>query len=94
MENQLIPITSFCLYHKIKVTFINDLEEYGLIKTKVIKKTTFVHTDDLANLERLVRLHQELNINLEGLHAITHLLNQLENLQMEIAFLKSQKNIH
>jgi uncharacterized protein YoxC len=41
-------------------------------------------------LERLVRLHQDLNINLEGLGAVSHLLHKVNALQEEVQKLRKR----
>ena len=48
--------------------------------------------EDLPLLEKMVRLHNELDINPEGIQAIYHLLGQVESLQQEVAALKRRLN--
>ena len=91
MENEnLISITEFCRYHHIDSDFIQLLEQNGLIETTVVQQTVYVQTDDLGQLEKFVRLHQELNIPAENLDIVSHLLNRMENLQHEINQLKNR----
>ncbi|MCZ4225184.1 chaperone modulator CbpM [Pedobacter rhodius] len=90
METNFISVDDFCGHYKVEVNFIKSLEEYGLIKTKAIKKSIFINTDDLTGLERYIRLYKELEINLEGLHAVAHLLNQLEFLQQKVKDLDNE----
>lgn len=47
-----------------------------------------LHVEELPVLEKMVRLHNELDINPEGIQAIHHLLGQVESLQEEVAALK------
>ncbi|MCZ4242533.1 chaperone modulator CbpM [Pedobacter punctiformis] len=94
MKNNLISIEDICVFHKIEIGFVQSLEEYGLIQTTIIKKTVFLDYDELTKLEHYIRLHRELEINLEGLHAIAHLLNQVQNMQQEITFLKNEINYY
>jgi hypothetical protein len=49
-----------------------------------------VQTDNLGQLEKFVRLHQELNIPAENLDIVSYLLNRMENLQHEISHLKNR----
>ena len=90
METYLISVDEFCGHYKVEVSFIKSLEEFGLLKTKSIKKTRFIDIEDLTGLERYIRLYKELEINPEGLHAVSHLLNQLEFLQNKIAALNNE----
>lgn len=87
-----IAITDFCYSHKIDESFVFSLEEYDLIQIDYVEKQPFFHQDDLPKLEKMVRLHQELNINLDGLEAIHHLLEKIEKLQEELIVLKRKVN--
>ena len=87
---ELIPATDFCISHNIDITFIQSLHEYGLIEVTTIEQSSFVHTEQLPQLEQFVRLHYELDINLAGIDAISNLLQRIEQMQDEIRILKSQ----
>ena len=90
METNFISVDEFCGHYKVEVSFIKSLEEYGLIKTKAIKKIIFIKSDDLTALERYIRLYKGLNINVEGLYAVSHLLNQLDLLQQKVDALNNE----
>ncbi|WP_316831276.1 chaperone modulator CbpM [Pedobacter aquatilis] len=90
MEANLISVDDFCIHYKVEINFIKSLEEFGLIKTKAIKKSIFINADDLSGLERYLRLYKELEINLEGLHAVGHLLKQLDFLQNKVKALNNE----
>lgn len=92
MRNNLIAIHDICVYHHVEIDFIQSLEDFGLIKTTTQKKLTFLSLDELMKLERYVRLAKDLDINLEGLHAISQLLSQVETMQNEINTLKAELN--
>jgi len=94
MENNLISIDEVCTYHQVKINFIQSLEDFGLIHTTIVKKTVCLDTDELTKLERYLRLSNDLEINLEGLHAVAHLLNQLNEMQEEINSLKNELNYY
>jgi hypothetical protein len=90
METKLISINEVCLHHKVEIQFIQSLEEIGLIHTQTVKRSTFIDLDELDKLERYLRLAQDLEINLEGLHAISILLAQIEKMQNELLTLKNE----
>ncbi len=95
MQNQnLVPVNEFCRHHHIDITFIKFLEENGLIETTTVQQTIYVETEQLSQLEKLVRLNQELNIDAENLDIISHLLQQTEILRQEISALKSRLNFY
>ena len=86
----LISADDFCTYHKVQYSFINSLEQMGLIEITTIKQDRFIDTERLLDLEKFVRLHYELDINLEGIEVITHLLQKIKSLQEEINSLKNR----
>jgi hypothetical protein len=90
----LIPADQFCGSYDVEVSFIYSLEQYGLIETKTIKQTTHIPYSQLKKIEQLIRLHYDLNINLEGIDAITHLLKTIKNMQQEITALKNKLRLY
>ncbi len=85
----LIPAKDFCLHHNIEYSFISLLQNSGLISITSIKHSSFIHSDDLGKLEKFVRLHYDLDINLEGIETINHLLDKIEDMQREIVRLQN-----
>jgi len=91
MENEnLIPIAEFCRYHRVDVAFIHLLEQSGLIGTTILQQTVYVRIEDLSQLEKFVRLHQDLEIPADNLDIVSHLLNRMEDLQREIKQLQNR----
>jgi hypothetical protein len=85
MDNKnLIQIKQFCLYHEIEDTFISNLNNYGLIEIVVIEEEHYLQPEQLPAIEKMIRMHYDLKINLEGIDAITHLLNKIEVLQKNL----------
>ncbi|MEO8886720.1 MAG: chaperone modulator CbpM [Mucilaginibacter sp.] len=74
----LITITDFCVYHHVEDTFIHSLHEAGLVTITEVDKQTFIPESELQKLEKMIRLHNELEINVAGIEAITHLLQRVE----------------
>ena len=94
METEIITLNEFCASHQIEISFIQSLEDYGLVKTVIIDQSLCVEANELSKLERIVRLHQELDINPEGLDVIDHLLKRMEEMQQEITELKNRLNFY
>lgn len=88
----LIPAKDFCLHHKIEYSFISSLKNSGLINVTSVKRSTFIHIDEMQKLEKFVRLHYDLEINLEGIETINHLLDKIEEMQKEIVRLRGLPN--
>lgn len=85
----MIPVQDFCLYHNIEYSFINSLENSGLISVTSVQQSAFIPVDEVRKLEKFVRLHYDLDINLEGIETINYLLEKIEAMQEEILKLKN-----
>lgn len=89
-QEELIPVKDFCIHHNIEYSFISSLENSGLISITSVKRSSFIHVDEMHKLEKFVRLHYDLDINLEGIETINYLLERIENMQKEIVNLKNK----
>lgn len=89
-HRKLISATDFCAMHNIEVSFIHSLEETGLIEVEIIEDIDFIPDNQLPQLERMVRLHNELDINIEGIDTINNLLNRILELQNEVMVLRNR----
>jgi transcription termination factor Rho len=89
-QTDMIVLDEFCTSHQVEVSFVRTLEEHGLIETIIINETLCIQENELSKLEQIVRLHQELNINSEGVDAIINLLKRIENMQNEITVLRNK----
>ncbi|MEO8719849.1 MAG: chaperone modulator CbpM [Ginsengibacter sp.] len=93
MENdELIPAEEFCMYHNIEYSFISSLEDSGLLRVTAVEQHTFIPSDELQKLEKFVRLHYDLDINLEGIETISHLLEKIDEMNREIIQLRNKIN--
>lgn len=86
----LIAATDFCVYHQVEHTFITSLQEAGLVQITIIDQTTYIPESELQKLEKMIRLHNELDINVAGIEAITHLLEKVELLQEDMRDLRNK----
>ena len=89
----LIPANEFCVHHNIGISFISSLHKNGLIKITTIDETSYIHKNQLSELERIIRFYSELDINLEGIETIIHLLKRINEMQKEITVLKNRLGI-
>ena len=94
MQHNLISAAEFCDHHHIEYSFITSLEESGLIEITKVEETSFIPIDTLSAIEKYVRLHYDLDINLQGIEAIIHMLNKMVSMQQEILELKSRLRLY
>ena len=89
-EHELIRIELICSSYNIEPSFIDSLLDFGLIEITELESQRFIPTQRLVDLEKMIRLHYDLNINLEGIDTILHLLNRIRELQDELNNVKNK----
>ncbi len=89
-----ISIELFCTSHNVEVSFISSLQEYGLIEVSTVENATYISAEQLQNLEKMMRMHYEMDINIEGIETIIHLLQKVDDLHNELSTLKNRINLY
>lgn len=89
-EQNLISVREFCGYHQIDVTFVQTLEQQGLIQIVTWEQSLYVRPDELPRLEKMVRLHQDLDIHPDDLDVVNELLERIETLQDRVTHLQNR----
>lgn len=93
-NEQLISIELYCRHEELDLTFVEALTERGLIQVVVQEERRFLPAEQVARLEQLARMHFELDINLEGLEAISHLLQRVDRMQQELRSLQQRLRLY
>ncbi|WP_264529503.1 chaperone modulator CbpM [Flavobacterium sp. N502540] len=93
-SKNLIHIKQFCLYHEIENTFITELHNYGLVKIIILEKDEYFQPEQLPTVEKMIRLHYDLKINLEGLDVIANLLSKIEGLQQNLTATQNKLRLY
>jgi chaperone modulatory protein CbpM len=95
METQeLIIVDVFCQEYQIEINLINDLESFGLIETILHNENKYLDKNQLVHVEKIIRLHNDLNINKEGIEIILDLLEKEKQLLLEIKYLKNRLGLY
>ena len=89
-----IAVNEFCSNHNIEVSFISSLQETGLIEIAFVEETALLDADQLQQVEKFVRFYYDLDINLEGIETITHLLRRMNAMQDEITSLRNRLSLY
>jgi len=92
--DQLIATEELCERYSVAHTFIRSLNNSGLLEVITVEKREYVHCDKMADFEKMLRLHFDLDINLEGLEAIKHLLDKLSDLKEENLALRNRLGLY
>lgn len=91
MENDdMILVEMICTSYNVESDFIDSLFDCGLIDIVTVEQRKFIGKNQVSDLEKMIRLHYDLQINLEGIETITHLLQRMQLLQEEMMVLKNR----
>tara|TARA_R110002073_G_scaffold72537_1_gene177644 strand:- start:674024 stop:674320 length:297 start_codon:yes stop_codon:yes gene_type:complete len=92
--NEYIAIEQFCSYYNVPISFLDRLKEYELVEIVEVQTTQCVAKEQISDIEKLMRLHFDLEINMEGLDVVNKLLKRVENLQTEITNLSNRLRLY
>ncbi len=93
-RKDMIPAKDFCLHHSISYTFISGLQEAGLVDVDTVNEEHYLFAEQLSHIEPLVRMHTELDINMEGIEAIAHLLQRVSEMQQRMHALQERLKLY
>lgn len=91
--NKLILVEQFCSDCEVNFSFIKTLNDYGVIEIVVLDDKKYILNEQLKTLERAIQFHYELNINIEGIEVIHHLLHQIDDLREELRVTRNKLNV-
>jgi hypothetical protein len=95
MESRnLISIQLLCRRYNVPVSFIDTLQEFQLIEVILENDDFFIHVAQIKEVERMMRLHYDLDINIEGVDVIYNLLEQVNSLKEEITSLHNRLRLY
>ena len=89
IEN-LVSLHQFCEFHEIENTLVLALNEHDLIEIFIVDGESYIHTDSIHLLEKIIRLHHDLSINFEGIDVIVQLIDKINSLQEELIEMKKR----
>lgn len=89
-KKNLIAIDEFCTLHDVEISFVSSLQQTGLIHVITVEEDRYIDAENFKILERYARFHYELDINIEGIETISHLLVQLNAMHDEITHLRNR----
>ena len=93
LENY-IPLDHLCTHYKIEMSFFTNLNDFGLIKIKTIEQSLYIAKDETSDIEKIIRMHLDLDINFEGIDIILNLLEKIKALQAEVITSKNKLKLY
>lgn len=89
-----ISTETLCSQYNIQISFVDAINELGLIQVEIIEQTQFIHQDQIRDFEKIVRLHKELNVNLEGIDVVFNMLEKERELRNELTNLRNRLSLY
>ena|SRR5687768_12902441 len=93
-NEEMVAADAFCISHNVEISFLHSLSESGLLEITAKEENVFIYQDQLPELEKLVRLHYDMDINLEGIEVVHHLLQQMKAMQDEMKVLRNRLGLY
>lgn len=89
-----IEVSKLCLHYNADISFFSNLNDYGLIEIVTIEKSQYILQDKISKIEKIMRLHDELDLNIEGIDVILNLLQKIDDLQTNLNSIKNRLKIY
>ncbi len=83
MEN-FIRLKEICSHYKVEDSFLEQVEKAGLVEISIYEEERYLHLNHINHIEKILRLHTELSVNIEGIDVIFNLLDKMDRLQDEL----------
>lgn len=93
-QHENIEARAFCSLHNIEISFLDELCDAGLLEMTKEKEGVYISHEHLPELEKLLRWHYELDINIEGIEVIQHLLQQLKHMHREMSVIRERLQLY
>ncbi len=89
-KENFIPINKLCELYQVEMSFFSNLNESGLIQITTIEQSHYVEQDKIYDIEKMIRIHRDLGLNIEGIDIVFNLLQKIDDLENEIITIKNR----
>ncbi|NND07484.1 MAG: MerR family transcriptional regulator [Saprospiraceae bacterium] len=91
---EYLLIREVCHHYTIEVNFVSRLHDVGLIKLHQLDDRWYLHEEEVSTLEKVLRLHHDLNVNVEGIDIIFNLLERIDELEQQLGIARERLLIY
>jgi len=89
-----ILLQTLSSHYQVELSFFTDLRDLGLIEIEIREQSPYIHENQMNNLERMIRLHHELEVNPEGIDIVFNLLQKIEHLQNDLKAMQNRLRLY
>ena len=90
----LISIPELCSHYELELSFFTNLSEMGLVEIKTVETKSYINSSCIYEIEKMIHIHQDLDVNIEGIDVVLNLLQKMDTLQNEITLLKNRLRLY
>lgn len=90
----LILLQTVSSHYKVELSFFTHLSEIGLIEIEIIEQSSYIREDQIKDIERMIRMHHELEVNPEGIDVVFNLLQKIDHLQKDLTTIKNRLKLY
>lgn len=89
-----IPINTLVIHYKMELSFFSNLIELGLVEIQTVEQVQYIHQDSICEIEKMIRMYQELDVNVEGIDVVFNLLQKIDVLKTELLTLRNRLSLY
>lgn len=93
-KTNLILVNELCKHYQVKRSFFFDLNELDLIEILTLEDKSFIREDTVAIVDKIIRMQNDLNLDLESIDMVFNLLEQINQLQAELNMVKNRLRLY
>ena len=93
-ENEYVALVELCECYQVEYHFFEDLQKVGLVEIINIDQDHYLPIELIDRVEKIVRLHQDLRVNIEGIDVVMNLLQKMDALQEELNEMRNRLGIY
>jgi hypothetical protein len=90
----LILLKTVCSNYQVELSFFTHLSEIGLIEIEIIEQSPYIREDQMKDIERMIRMHHELEVNPEGIDVVFNLLQKIDRLEKDLILTKNRLKLY
>ncbi|WP_440121372.1 chaperone modulator CbpM [Tenacibaculum sp. Ill] len=93
-DKELISVQKVIVHHNLDEQFIESIESFQLIEFVVKDSNKYLHTEQLPILEKIIRLHYDLEVNMQGIDVINNMLDRMDSMHKTIQQLENKLKLY
>jgi hypothetical protein len=83
-SKEYFPVGQLSERYDLEVAFFRELWEIGLVELDDFEGELCIHQEALYQVEKIIRIHRDLHVNLEGIDVVMNILRRQEELEAEL----------